>query len=203
MSQPLVPALRFALQIARDNWMQSPLFPFVAGEQLFSRRLADQAAEAIGCIPWRRVETDFYTQWENRLDRIGKLPEPFAEIASAFNDPSVTDLVATLVPDGASVSVASLVLHRLMDGDRIEVHNDCNDFGECFRLCWIFGQRTFAGGHFQTHHPIPPWTIDADLAPIQDAWHCFAIGPKSYHSVTPITGDGNGRLSLIVTWKIE
>jgi len=198
----LTDQLATRLFAARAEFGAARPYPHAAGEALFGATFAAEVRAVLPLIPWRRVETDFYAQYETRPDR---LPEPvppiLASLVAAAASPAAAAAAAALCPSDGPLSLASVVLHRLRHGDAIGVHNDANEFGETFRLCWICGAPQ-GGGELRVHASSAEADVTVAVPSDEDRWFCFRLGPRSWHSVSPVVAPTGERASMVITWAV-
>ena len=190
------------LSAARTEYGAAHPYPYAAGSALFGATFAARVRAVVPLMPWRRVETDFYSQYETRLDRLPEpIPPVLASLVAAAGSRGAASAAEALCPSAGPLVLASVVMHRLQRGDAIGVHNDANDFGETFRLTWIFGAPQ-CGGELCVHASAAADDVTVALPPDEDCWFCFQLCPRSWHSVKPVVYPTGERASLVITWAV-
>jgi len=195
MTETVRAGLKAALASAAAAFRVAEPYPWCAGETLFGARLAHRAWQELQGLPWRRAETDFYRQWECRVDRAPLVQDSLlAEVVAAGRQASLGEVV----PDAGGLELDAVVAHRLQEGDAMDVHNDANPYGELVRLVWMVGPAPSEGGAFVVCETTGRPIVEIPFA--ADAWVCFRLGPDSHHSV-PRVGEGEARSTLVFTWR--
>lgn len=179
-------------------------YAWSTGSRFVGAQHASQVVAELVALPWwQRVRRDFYSQEEIPLSRlpINAVPPTISKILVAAINPTVADTASRLSVNGSQLRLVSVVAHRLLDGDHIDVHNDANPYGEELRLTWMLGSPPRHGGGFAVHECDDGDRIAKLIQFRTDAWVCFRISGDSFHSVPTVGGSPeHGRLSIIFTW---
>lgn len=164
-------------------------FPYLLADQCLA---ADVEKETLDWLdhgaPWRLVETDFYEQYEFSLFdaelpfSIRRLVEPegLADVRAFIEctlDCTLTDRV-------------ELVAHKLVEGQRIGIHNDYLVGEETHRLTIQLnrGLSDEDGGFFMLFESCDATDVHRVMRPISNSGVGFAIGPSSHHAVSRVHG---------------
>ena len=148
--------------------------------------------------PWKLVETDFYEQYEFSL--VG-IPLPPA-LRYLTRRPFLDDLRAQVERIfGVRLSERTdCTAHRLVQGQRIRIHNDCIPEGETHRVLlqlnrgWHSGQ----GGYFMLFNSSDVSDVHRVFLPVSNSIVGFAISEKSNHAVSTVY-DGE-RFTLVFSF---
>lgn len=148
--------------------------------------------------PWKLVEADFYEQFEfSFLD--ADLPASLAFLREQTFIKSLFTEVRNLF----GVSLSSRVdatAHRLLQGQRIRIHNDFIPEAETHRLLiqlnrgWEDGD----GGFLLFFNSPDPADVHKVLRPVHNSAVAFAISPDSHHAVTTV--HGSERYTLVYSF---
>ena len=150
--------------------------------------------------PWKLVRHDFYEQYEFALAEVS---HPYA---ARLTDGHALDAVRAEMETlfGAGFSTPPLIVaHRLMAGQRIDIHNDSRPGGETHRLLIQLnrGLDDDNGGFLMLFAS----SRASDVAKILRPQHCsavaFAISDRSYHAVSKM--HGGERYTLVYSFRAD
>jgi Rps23 Pro-64 3,4-dihydroxylase Tpa1-like proline 4-hydroxylase len=151
--------------------------------------------------PWKLVETDFYEQFEfSFLD--AEVPAGLAFL----RERTFIDSLATEIRKLFGVCLSGRVdatAHRLLQGQRIRIHNDFIPEAETHRLLiqlnrgWEDGD----GGFLLFFNSPDPADVHKILRPVHNSAVAFAISPDSHHAVTTV--HGGERYTLVYSFYAE
>jgi Rps23 Pro-64 3,4-dihydroxylase Tpa1-like proline 4-hydroxylase len=177
-------------------------FPYAISSRAFDSIVgADILAWLESGAPWKLVETDFYEQFEfSFID--ADLP---AGLAFLWEQTFIESL-ATQIQELFGVVLSGRVdatAHRLLQGQRIRIHNDFIPEAETHRLLiqlnreWVDGD----GGFLLFFNSQDPADVHKILRPVHNSAVVFAISPDSHHAVTTI--HGGERYTLVYSFYAE
>jgi hypothetical protein len=170
---------------------------------MFRRCLKPTEAEDILCwfetgAPWRHKKTDFYEQqefscWDSedheakRLTSDGLLKGLRDDLGALFG-----------LRFGPDVSV---VVHKLISGHRIGIHNDYLTGQETHRFVMQLnrGLTEADGGFFMLFNSSDPSDIHQILRPTSLSGLAFEISPTSYHAISQLHGN-TARYSVVYSF---
>ena len=136
--------------------------------------------------PWNLVETDFYEQYEFSLVD-ARLPRPLMFLAER---PSLEDLRAKVerVLGGRLGERIDCTAHKLVQGQRIRIHNDCIPGGETHRVLIQLNRGWFddQGGYLMLFNSQEPSDVHKVFPPVNDSDVGFAISKNSNHAVSTV-----------------
>lgn len=144
--------------------------------------------------PWHLKRTDFYEQYEfSCLDST-------SPIASHLTSSAVLDAVRSEMMDifgRAFEEPISVVAHKLLEGQRIGIHNDYLVGEESHRLVIQLnhGLSDDDGGFLMIFNSDDPADIARVMRPIHVSGFAFEISSASFHAVSEV--HGGVRYSLI------
>jgi 2OG-Fe(II) oxygenase superfamily len=137
-------------------------------------------------IKWSLAESEFYRQWECYLlslvppDNVAIL---FAPETLQYLRERVGELLAVQLSERLTI-----VAHKLVQGQFIDVHNDDPAPGlETHRLVIQLnrGRDQHSGGELRIHNSSKPADVFRVLPPMHNSAFGFEMTPKSFHSVMP------------------
>ena len=138
--------------------------------------------------PWKLVETDFYEQYEFSLVGVALPPS----VAFFTERPFLDDLrVKVEAVFGRRLSDhIDCTAHKLIEGQRIRVHNDRIPDGETHRVLLQLnrGWHDAQGGYLMLFNSGEASDVHRVFAPANDSVLGFAISEKSHHAVSTIYG---------------
>lgn len=177
-------------------------FPYAVSARAFDDNVSADILAWLECgAPWKLVETDFYEQFEfSFLD--AELPAGLAFL----REREFIDSLATEIRRLFGVSLSSIVdatAHRLIQGQRIRIHNDFIPGGETHRLLIQLNRRWEDGdGGFLLFFNSPdPADVHKVFRPVHNSAVAFAISPDSHHAVTTV--HGGERYTLVYSFYAE
>jgi hypothetical protein len=148
--------------------------------------------------PWRLKKTEFYEQYEFSCW------DCTSPIASYVTSSAVLEVVRTTMMEifGRSFEGSvSVVAHKLLDGQRIGIHNDYLDGEETHRLVIQLNHRLTDedGGFLMLFNGDDPADIEKIMRPVHLSGFAFEISPASFHAVSQV--HGGVRYSLIYSFS--
>lgn len=138
---------------------------------------------------WERKTTSWYSQDSTSLNATTLSSDP---VVKDFQRLILGDTFCRWVShmvDDHNLERPEAVLHRLRGGDRIEVHNDYIPVdGERLRCLLHLGSSDSEqdGGQFVIYKDEDGQNPIQYVPPAYNSLLIFAIGPTSYHAVTPV-----------------
>lgn len=176
------------LDLAEVNFSPTP-FPYFSSARFFrsdfSLRLLEWLEQS---APWSLVEKDFYEQYEFSFFD-AKLPEHL----DLLTLPSSLFEVKTQVEQIFGTRLADRIDfngHKLIEGQRIRIHNDFLPGQESHRLIIQLNREWSSkdGGLLLLFNSDDPEDIHKIISPIHDSCLAFRISDRSNHAVSTIYG---------------
>ena len=136
--------------------------------------------------PWTLVETDFYGQYEFNMLHTS-LPRSLSSLAEHCNLSLLGRTMGALFNLVFSDRI-SMLAHKLVQGQRIAIHNDYLSGHETHRLTVQLnrGLRDHDGGMFVLFNSSDPHDIHRIIRPITGSGLGFEIGESSNHAVSQL-----------------
>lgn len=138
--------------------------------------------------PWSLAETDFYEQYEFSFYDIN-LPQNLIFLVNH----EYLDQIKKFMENAFSITLSDKIdctAHKLIQGQRIRIHNDFIPDMETHRLLiqlnrgWIDEN----GGMLMLFNSTDPNDLSTIYRPIHNSAFAFEISPKSNHAVSTIKG---------------
>ena len=144
---------------------------------------------------WKLAETEFYEQYEFSVDDVD-LPESVRFLQSPVFQEEVRAAIGSLFGVELSDEVR-VVVHKLVPGQHIGIHNDVIEGGESHRLTVQLnrGLDDKDGGYFMLFNSEDPSDIHRILKPVTNSALAFAISERSNHAVS--TQQGGVRYTFV------
>lgn len=144
--------------------------------------------------PWRLKRTEFYEQYEFSCWDYS------SPMASCVTSSTVLEVIRTAMMEvfGRRFKKSiSVVAHKLLEGQRIGIHNDYLAGEESHRLVIQLnhGLSDDDGGFLMLFNSDNPADIDKVMRPVHLSGFAFEISPASFHAVSEV--HGGIRYSLI------
>jgi Rps23 Pro-64 3,4-dihydroxylase Tpa1-like proline 4-hydroxylase len=174
-------------------------FPYAITKRTFIGEISYAILEWLQTkAPWQLVETDFYEQFEFSLFDADLPP-----CIRFLGDRTFIDVLSAEIEKLFGVRLAERVdvtAHRLIQGQRIRIHNDYIFGGETHRLLIQLnhGWRDEDGGFLLFFNSPDPSDIHKVFRPVHNTAIAFAISSDSNHAVTTI--HGNERFTLVYSF---
>ena len=148
--------------------------------------------------PWKLVETDFYQQYEFCLFG-SNLPLSLTSLISAESLANLREAVENVLKCRLSDKI-NLVAHKIVPGQRIEIHNDYLSGEETHRLTVQVnrGLNDDDGGFFMLFNSFNAADVHRVLRPVSGSAIGFEISPTSHHAVSCL--HGGERYSLVYSF---
>ena len=148
--------------------------------------------------PWRLKETDFYEQFEFSLFDAA-LPPALASLVSSEGLAATRGFIERSL-DCRLTERVDVVAHKLVEGQRIGIHNDYLSGQETHRLTIQInrGLSDEDGGFFMMFNSFDAGDVHRIIRPVSNTGVGFAIGPESHHAVSRVHG-GN-RYTLVYSF---
>jgi len=148
--------------------------------------------------PWRLKRTEFYEQYEFSCW------DSTSPMASYVTSSMVLEVVRAAMVEvfGRSFEKSiSVVAHKLLEGQRIGIHNDYLAGEESHRLVIQLnhGLSDDDGGFLMLFNSDDPADIDRAMRPVHLSGFAFEISPASFHAVSQV--HGGVRYSLIYSLR--
>lgn len=176
-------------------------FPHIAIQSCLDEDLADGLlAWFESDAPWKLARQDFYEQYEFAL--AGQSHPSAARLTDDYALHAACAAMATLFGTRFS-ALPRIVAHKLVAGQRIDIHNDCRPGGETHRLLIQLNRGLVDdnGGYLMLFGS----SQASDVAKILRPQHCsavaFAISDRSYHAVSKI--HGSERYTLVYSFYAD
>ena len=166
-------------------------------DSVFTLKSYTTLQRSFSSLPWKKKETDFYTQFEAVVDPGSN--SPFASLyRRSFYDALKARLEAII--KAPLRDTTKLIAHKLNTSHAIDVHTDFCDPAlgyEQYRLVFQFGpqEALYTGGELAFLASEDKTDIVERYAHGDNRAICFEIAPTSYHYVTPVEGE---RYTLIM-----
>ena len=134
--------------------------------------------------PWKQVSQDFYDQYEFSL-----LDVDLPGAAAGMVDPSELGLLRRELSEQFATSLSpqvNIVAHKLVTGQRIEIHNDHLPSGETHRLTVQLNRGLVDedGGLIMLFNSNDAADVHRILRPVSGTALGFEISPASHHAVS-------------------
>jgi len=177
-------------------------FPYAITTRVFRDEISYAILEWLQCeAPWKLVETDFYEQFEfsfvdaNPPSHLRFIGERLFIISLKAE---IEKLFGIRLADRVDVTA-----HRLIEGQRIRIHNDYISGGETHRLLIQLnhGWKDEDGGLLLFFNSPDPSDIYKVFRPVHNTAMAFSISPDSNHAVTTI--HGSERFTLVYSFYQE
>lgn len=151
--------------------------------------------------PWQLVSEDFYDQYEFSLFD-ADLPSAIAPLI----DPRELASLRRCIGEEFNVTLSpriELVAHKLVEGQRIGIHNDYLPGRETHRLTVQLnrGLADEHGGYLMLFNSGAATDVHRVLRPISGTALGFAIGPESHHAVSRMYG--GVRFTLVYSFHAD
>ena len=172
------------LSLLKGQSFASPFPHFVSCEVLPAGDLAALLEWLSNQTSWRLAQTNFYEQYELRLDS-GSLPPALSSLVSPAGLASLrTDaerFFGVPLSDRSTVSA-----HKLVPGQRIGIHNDYLPGSETHRVLVQVNApgESDAGGFLMFFSSSDAKDVSKIFRPMANTAVGFAIGPHSHHAVS-------------------
>ena len=150
---------------------------------------------------WSLATTDFYEQYEFSLLDVLPPPEAGFLVDSGFQG-LVRESVQMLFDTPLSNHMM-VVAHKLVPGQRIEIHNDMQEDGESHRLTVQLnrGLTDADGGFFMLFNSSDATDVHRILRPLHNTALAFAISEESNHAVS--VQQGGVRYTLVFSFHAQ
>jgi Rps23 Pro-64 3,4-dihydroxylase Tpa1-like proline 4-hydroxylase len=197
----MITALAATLDFSRFEVSSEP-FPYAVSPRVFNNELSSDILSWLETeAPWRLVETDFYEQFE--FDFLDADPPSHLRF---LQDQIFRDALRSEVQKLFGVRLGGrvdLTAHKLVEGQRIRIHNDYIPGGETHRLLIQLnrGWRDEDGGLLMFFNSPDPSDVHKIFRPVHDSAVAFTISSDSHHAVTTI--HGCGRFTLVFSFYAE
>lgn len=184
-------------------------FPHLICDDFLSRDFSSQCyAEILAIRDWKRVVTDFYSQDEVVLalgDEGDERGPGLRTLVAAFFSRTMRRWICRST--GRVIDLAdrlpTAVVHRLVEGDYIGVHNDYRPKGEAVRLVLFLGResgRDEGDGIFVVMDRSKSRVVGL-VPPRHNRLLSFGITDRSNHLVTEVSGES--RYSIVFSYFLE
>lgn len=148
---------------------------------------------------WNLAEEEFYTQYEFVLSKT-ELPQ---NLEWLINDDTIGVIKKTLKQTFKIkvLETISVVVHKLVDGHTIGIHNDFINREETHRLVIQINPfwQPVNGGFLMLFNSSNPQDVSKIIQPINNSAFGFEITDKSFHAVSTVRNFS--RYSIIYTFK--
>lgn len=175
-------------------------FPHATAVSVLPKPLIDNTLHWMEThAPWSLQVTDFYEQWEIRMEE----EELSTDLAPLLHKDTVDHLVQGMFCAFTSetLHLVEVTAHKLLPGQTIRVHNDYLEGEESHRLLiqlnrgWIDTQ----GGLLMLFGSPEVNDIRRVIRPLHASGVAFAISPKSFHAVSTV--QSGERYTLVYSFK--
>lgn len=186
------------LCLSRTESFLSPFEYFTSAEALNANLAARTLAWLETGAPWKLVETDFYEQYEFSLWNAA-LPSGIEILVSDDFINNLRALVGELFKTvlGRKIDVNA---HKLVQGQRIRIHNDFVSGEETHRLLIQLnrGWNNEDGGLLLLFNSSNPADIHKVFRPVHNTALGFIVSPTSNHAVSTV--HGGERFTLVYSF---
>lgn len=179
---------------------QSSPFPHCYGKDVLVKGIEYIAFQWLSdTSQWSFTKADFYEQHEFSLLGID-LPDGLATLISSETIASIQQKL-TQVFKLTLLELVGVTAHKLVDGQRIAIHNDYIEGEETHRLVIHFNPQwtDLHGGYFMLFHSPKVEDVAKVIRPLHNSAIAFEISRKSHHAVSQI--HGLDRYSIVYTFK--
>ena len=186
----------------------APGFPHLICDRFLSRDFAGRCyTEVLALRDWKRVVTDFYSQDEVVLELgdEGKAGRGLRTLVAAFFSRAMRRWICRCM--GRVVDLTerppTVVVHRMVEGDYIGVHNDYRPEGEAVRLVLFLGRESSKDVDDGVFVAMNRGRSEAvGLVPSRhNRLLSFGISDQSNHLVTEVVGES--RYSIVFSYFLE
>lgn len=188
------------IQIGRARIDTEP-FPHIAIQSCLDPGLADALLTWFESdAPWKLVRQDFYEQYEFAL--AGQSHPSAARLTGNHALEVVCADMAELF-DTRFSAPPRIVAHRLVAGQRIDIHNDSRPGGETHRLLIQLNRGLVDddGGYLMLFASSRASDVAKILRPQHRSAVAFAISDRSYHAVSKM--HGSERYTLVYSFHAD
>lgn len=185
----------FTLAASRDSpfphFRVRELLPEATGDELLAWLDAD--------APWKLRIADFYEQYEFSMLGCSAPPAVAHIVSDAFVADIACELSARL--DAPPLVLVDVVVHRLVEGQTIRIHNDHIGEEETHRLIVQLnrGWEVEQGGLLMIFGADDPESVADVLLPVHGSAFGFEISERSHHAVSTI--HSGSRDTLVYTFR--
>jgi len=152
--------------------------------------------------PWYLKETDFYEQWEFDFKTV-ELPENLAFIKSKDSFAVIKSFMESTFQTQLKDKI-DFTAHKLLEGQRIRIHNDFIPGLETHRLIIQLNQgwKDEFGGLLMLFNSGDPNDLHQIVRPTHNSMFAFEISEKSHHAVSRMY-EGGERYTLVYSFYKE